>query len=93
MSAIRERFLSLAEVDDCLQQLEEKYGRTTLDFLRDADFHQTLPEDDLFKWEAFIAHRVELRSIENDLRRGYLETIAQESEPAPSANNNLALAA
>jgi hypothetical protein len=85
MSAIREQYLSVVELDELIRKLEEKYGRTTLDFLRDPDFRATVSEDDLFEWEAFVSHRADLGEMENDLRRKYLQQVSQApagTEPA-----------
>ena len=96
MSPVREIFLSLGEVNDLIQRLEEKHGVPTADFLLDAELRRGLPEDDVFRWEAFLAHRRELLRAEQELRSGYLERLSQspeESRAITTAEQKLALAA
>lgn len=86
MSAIHEHFLSVAELDELIRKLEEKYHRKTLDLLRDSDFRSTVSEDDLFEWQALVSHKLDLEEIENDLRREYLQKVSQapaSTEAAP----------
>jgi hypothetical protein len=77
MSAIHEQFLTVAELDELIRKLEEKYGRTTLDFLRDPEFRATVSEDDYFQWEAFVSHKAALDELEQDVRRQYLQQVSQ----------------
>ena len=94
MSPVREVCLSLTEVDNLIRSLEQKHGTLTADFLLDADLRSRLPEDDVFQWEAFFAHKRELERNEETLRTGYLDKVTQLSEnDTTTPNNNLALAA
>ncbi len=95
MSPIREVCLSLTELDGLIQALEEKHGVLTADFLLDADLRSRLPEDDVFQWEAFLAHKRELERNQETLRTAYLSNVTQApSENASTkAEQNLALAA
>jgi len=99
MSPIREVCLSLTEVDDLIRSLEQKHGILSSDLLLDADLRGRLPEDDVFEWEACLAHKRELERNEQVLHTGYLNNVRQASEDAPGSvpsqrkNNNLALAA
>jgi hypothetical protein len=77
MSPIREEFLSLIEVEDQLRKFEEQFNFTTGEFLRNAELRATLPEDDVFQWEAFEAHRCELLRIEEEIRAAYLSNVAK----------------
>ena len=94
MSAVHEEFLSIADLEELIRRLEEKYGRTTLDFLRDPEFRAKVSEDDMFQWDAFISHRTELREIENDVRRQYLQQVSQAPESSePDAGEKQVLLA
>lgn len=75
MSAIREVYLSLREVEDYVRRFEEKYKMSSAEFLRNAEQHTEVSEDDVFQWEAFIDHRRELRSIDEQVHRHYLKTL------------------
>lgn len=95
MSPIREVCLSLGEVDNLIRAIEEKYGVLTADFLLDADLRSRLPEDDVFQWEAFLAHKRELERNQETLRTAYLNNVTQArpEDASTKANQNLALAA
>jgi hypothetical protein len=95
MSPIQEEFLSLIEVDDQISGFERKYGVSSNEFLRDSDLRSRIPEDDVFQWDAFIAHRVEIRRVDDETRRGYLEKVVHTSGEScdPARNTELALAA
>jgi hypothetical protein len=94
MSPIREEYLTLAEVESLICKLEEKHALSTAEFLRNPDARMRLPEDDVFEWDAYIDHRAELRRIDEELRRAFLERVTQvpASETATD-DKQLALAA
>jgi hypothetical protein len=93
---MREVILSLNDVEAYIQRLESKYGITTSEFLQDRDIHEgRIEEDDIFKWEIYIAHRRELRRVNEALRQDYLSRMTSpESHPkSPTPEDQLALAA
>ena len=94
---LKEVYLSLPEVEARLRSLESKYDFATSEFLRDAGFRARVSEDDSFEWEALIDHRSELRRIDVELRREYINRLTQPSaaelSDRPSGNDQLALAA
>jgi hypothetical protein len=77
MLQAQEQFLSLFEVEDVIRKFEEQYKITTTEFLRNSELRATLPEDDIFQWEAFDAHRQELIRVGEELRSGYLSNVAK----------------
>lgn len=92
----REILLSLREVEAQIAYFEQKYGITTADFLRSEGLEENIPEDDAFKWEAFVDHRRELKHWDEKVHRQYLSSLSRnENEPtgAPSPEDQLALAA
>lgn len=94
MSPIREVCLSLTELDDLIRSMEEKHGIRSADFLFDADLRSRLPEDDVFRWEAFLVHKRELERNQEEVRTRYLDKVTQLSENATTVpNNKLSLAA
>jgi hypothetical protein len=93
---MREVILSLTDVEAYIQRLESKYGTTTSEFLQNRDVYEgRIEEDDVFKWEIYIAHRRELRRVNEELRQDYLSRMtSQESHPkSPTPEDQLALAA
>lgn len=84
MLQVQEQFLSLFEVEDVIRKFEEQYKITTTEFLRSSELRATLPEDDIFQWEAFEAHREELIRVGQELHSGYLSNVAK---PAPGTAN------
>ena len=94
--ASREVFLSLRDVELLIRGLEEKYGIPTADFLRNETLRSTIPEDDVFRWEAFVDHRRELRSIDDALHRRYLSRLTHAddaSSKVPTPEDQILLAA
>ncbi len=75
MSAIREVYFSLREVEDYISRFEEKYHMPSVDFLCNANPAVAVSEDDAFEWEAFIAQRRELRSLDREIHREYLSAL------------------
>lgn len=91
---IREQFLSLLEVDEQITAFEQRYGVSSAEFLRDAELRGRMPEDDVFQWDAFIAHRVEIRRVDDETRKNYLDKVVHKpGESCETASNELLLAA
>lgn len=90
-----ERFVSMLEVELAIRAFEQKYGIMTAAFLRNAKLRSELPEDDVFQWEAFEAHREELVRIGEELRSEYLASL-ERREPVcqiPATEKQYLLAA
>ena len=75
MSAIREQYLSLREVEGYVREFEEKYKMSSAEFLSNSNPDVAISEDDAFEWEAFIAQRRELQSLDQQRRRTYLSAL------------------
>jgi hypothetical protein len=73
--AIKELYLSLREVEAYICEFEEKYNISSADFLCNDNPHIQVSEDDAFQWEAFIAQRRELQSLDRQTHRNYLSTL------------------
>ena len=89
-------FISLPELETLIQGLEEKYGISTAEFLASRDeFCQQIEEDDVFKWEAYMAHRHELRRSNEAVRHVYLSqlTLQEDNLKAPAPEDQFDLAA
>jgi hypothetical protein len=80
----QEEFLSLFQVEDIIRKFEDRFQITTAEFLRNSELRATLPEDDVFQWDAFEAHREELVRVGEEVRSGYLSNVAKSA--AGSAN-------
>ena len=79
VSAIREVYFSLREVEDYIFAFEEKYTMSSAEFLRNTNPNIEVSEDDAFEWEAFITQRRELQSLDREIHREYLNGL--ESHP------------
>jgi hypothetical protein len=77
VSVIREVYFSLREVEDYICGFEEKYKMSSAEFLCNANPNIAVSEDDAFEWEAFIAQRRELQSLDREIRRAYLKTLTR----------------
>ena len=75
VSAIREVYFSLREVEDYICAFEEKYKMSSADFLRNSKPNIEVSEDDAFEWEAFITQRRELQSLDREIHREYLNAL------------------
>ena len=75
VSAIREVYLSLREVDNYVCAFEEKYKMSSAEFLRNTNPNIEVSEDDAFEWEAFITQRRELQSLDKEVHREYLNAL------------------
>jgi hypothetical protein len=91
----QEEVLTMFEVED-IRKFEEKFRVTTGEFLLSAELRASLPEDDVFQWEAFEAHREELVRVGEELRGVYLSSLAKDHEAIsdmPTAEKQCLLAA
>jgi len=75
VSAIHEVYFSLREVDNYVCAFEEKYKISSAEFLRNTNPNIEVSEDDAFEWEAFIAQRRELQSLDRKTHREYLNAL------------------
>lgn len=82
MQPSRETILTLMDVENLVRSYEEKYDLTTAEFLRNDEARARIPEDDVFKWEAYIDHRRALRERHDSLHRLYLANLVQDPEKA-----------
>lgn len=80
MSPIREVFLSLNDVEEMILGFERKYGLSSAEFFRDEEVRQQLPEDDVFRWDALIYHRLALKESYQEVRAAYLAHLGHSSE-------------
>jgi hypothetical protein len=75
VSVIREVYFSLREVEAYICAFEEKYKMSSAEFLRNTNPNIEVSEDDAFEWEAFIAQRRELQSLDRQVHREYLNAL------------------
>ena len=87
VSAIREVYFSLREVESYICAFEEKYKMTSADFLRNSNPNIEVSEDDAFEWEAFIAQRRELQSLDKEIHNAYLNTLMRQSRKVRKPTN------
>ena len=93
---IQEMYLGLPELESLIQGLEQKYGFSTADFFTERETCRSqMQEDDIFKWEAFVSHRSQLRRINDEVRSDYLSTLKlQDNEgKSPTPEDQVLLAA
>lgn len=94
--ASQDIFISLPELDALIQALEERYGISTAEFIaRRDECAEYIEEDDVFKWDAFIAHQRELRRTNEQVRDTYLSNLKlQDNRPdSPAPEDKVLLAA
>lgn len=68
----REIVLTLSEAEGYIRAFEEKYGVSSHDLLRDSTVRERLPEDDAFKWLAFLDLKKEIEAFQEELHLEYL---------------------
>jgi len=94
MSPIREVSLSLNDIEEMIRGFERKYGLSSPEFFGSQEIKQRLPEDDVFRWEALIYHRVALKETYQDVHSGYLAHLGRSpGEVRPDKENQELLAA
>lgn len=94
MSPIREVCLTLNDVEEMILGFERKYGFSSADFFGSQELKQKLPEDDVFRWEALVYHRVALRETYQEIRRDYFVHLTKSpGEVRPERENQELLAA
>jgi hypothetical protein len=81
---VRDVCLSSNDVDEMILRFEHKYGVSSVEFFRNPEIRQQLPEDDVFRWEALIDHRLALRDSYQQVHSGYLAKLSHSSEEARS---------
>lgn len=81
MSPARDVCLTLNDVEEMVTALERQYGMSSAEFFRNEEARRTLPEDDVFRWEALIDHRLALRDSYQAVRSEYLARLTQSPEP------------
>ncbi len=79
MSPVREVCLSLNDVEDMIVFFERKHGVSSADFFRDDEIRGQIPEDDIFRWDALIYHRLALRDSNQEVRSAYLAQLRHPS--------------
>lgn len=83
---LQENYVTLEEVENYIFRFEKRYGVSTSDYLKDQTVRSRIPEDDAFKWEAYIDHRRELQRISDETRREYLSGLrdskSRDNDPA-----------
>jgi len=84
MSPVRDVCLSSNDVDVMISEFERKHGVSSIEFFRNPEIRQGLPEDDVFRWEALIDHRLALRDSYQQVHSGYLAKLSRSSEEARS---------
>ncbi len=80
MSPVRDVCLSSNDVDEMISGFERKYGVSSVEFFRNQEIRQRLPEDDVFRWEALIDHRLALRESYQEVHSGYLAHLSPSKE-------------
>ena len=93
MSPIREVCLTLNDVEEMIFGFERKYALSSADFFGSQDIKQRLPEDDVFRWEALIYHRVALREEYQEIRSGYFTRLDRSGKVRSDRENQELLAA
>jgi hypothetical protein len=85
--------LNLTDLDNLIRSLEQKYGITTLDMLKDASARCKISEDVLLRWEAYVRQRVRLRDADAEVRGSYLARLHSRSRKFPTPGDQVILAA
>jgi len=93
MSPIHEVSLSLNDVEELIRALEDKYKLSSAEFFRSQEFREGMPEDDVFRWEALVDHRLALREAYEQVRSGYLTRLSQTGEMGTNVETQELLAA
>ena len=82
MTPVRDVCLTLNDVEEMILAFERQYGMSSAEFFRDEGARRALPEDDVFRWEALIDHRLALRDSYQIVRAEYLTRLTHSSETA-----------
>jgi len=80
MSPARDVCLTLNDVEEMILGFERQYGISSAEFFRNEEVRRTLPEDDVFRLEALIDHRLALRESYQVVHSEYLTRLIQSSE-------------
>jgi hypothetical protein len=94
--ASKEIYLSISDVEETLSAFEKKYKVSSIAFMSDPGVRESLPEDEVSEWTAFIDHKNELQELDQELHREYLQNLIPPSDQdsnVPKALSKLALAA
>lgn len=91
--ASKEIILTLGDVEETLNAFEKEYRVSSVEFLSNAKLRESMSEDDVFEWEAFINHKRALQEIQAELHREYLHQLGETTTDQPARNTKLALAA
>jgi len=93
MSPVRDVCLSSNDVDEMISGFERKYRVSSVEFFRNQEIRQRLPEDDVFRWEALIDHRLALRESYQEVHSGYLAHLSPSKEMRSDVETQELLAA
>lgn len=77
-----ESYLTMREVDECIAALEKRYGFSSAEFLNNQAKREALSEDEFLEWEACIEDRSELKHIEEENLRAYIDMIRRRVQRA-----------
>lgn len=89
-----EIFLTTADVEKRLAELQEKYGLTSEQFCMNQESRARVCEEDEFEWEVYLEHQAALREQEDILHREYLRRLnAADAEPRNAASYFMGVAA
>jgi hypothetical protein len=70
-----ESVLNLTEVETYIRQYEGKYQISTEAFLREGSESGLIPEDDAFRWLAFVDLKREIEAVQEELHGEYLSCL------------------
>lgn len=83
MKQTRIIFLALSDIDDRIRALENKFQKSSAEFLQDKS---SVPEDESLHWEAYLDQRRQLREQHRKTHSGYLDRVTK-GKVSPRPNN------
>lgn len=78
-------YRNLNDLDEIIRAYEEKYKISSFDMLKDQSARTGISEDELLKWEAYVAQRRRLLDHNSDVHRHYLQRPHKGTNRKPSA--------
>ncbi|HEY3973741.1 MAG TPA: hypothetical protein VGM18_12100 [Candidatus Sulfotelmatobacter sp.] len=85
--------LNITDLDNLIRGLEDQYGISSLEMLKDTAARKKLSEDVLLRWETYVRQRLLLREVDAEVRSGYLAKVKAKSKKSPTPGDQAALAA
>jgi hypothetical protein len=85
--------LTTTDIENKLQELQHRYGISTLEFQTNPDARARVSDEDEFEWDAYIEHQYAIKDMEETLHREYLQRLGSPLAEHPAKPNSALLLA